>query len=133
MAGIERAVKAGSCRVRRTAPPSPKRAVQDAAAVPLPRRAMFSTPVPPRGDIGGPAPRFRDHFARYEQPQLDANAGKADPLAARLRARGRIVISGQLPSLMPRPSSGGERSPPRRLVKDADVRGAGVEGSRRSR
>jgi hypothetical protein len=41
----------------------------------------------------------RDHFLRHEQPELDADACKANPFAAALRARCNIVVSGELTSL----------------------------------
>ena len=55
--------------------------------------------MPPRGDVRGAAPGFGDHFARHEQPELDAHAGKPDPFAPRLGARRHVVIPRQLPSL----------------------------------
>ncbi len=70
---------------------------------PLPRRAIARRQVPPRRDVRRAAPRFGHDLARDEQPELDADAGEANPLAARLRARRHVVIPRQIPSLHPAP------------------------------
>jgi hypothetical protein len=46
-----------------------------------------------------PAPRLRHDLAGDQEPQLDADAGKADPFAALLAARRDVVVPGQLSPL----------------------------------
>jgi hypothetical protein len=74
------------------------------------------------------ASRLRDHLAGHEQSELDADAGEADSLSARLRAGRDIVIPRQLAPLHP-PAVVRHRE--RRLGgvgRDTDAGGAGVEG-----
>jgi hypothetical protein len=49
---------------------------------PTPRRAMTRHQVPPRGHVRLPAPAFRDDVLAHEEPELDADAGEADAVAA---------------------------------------------------
>ena len=72
---------------------------------PFPGRTMTGCKMPPRGDVRGAAPGFGDDFARHEQPELDAHAGKSDSLAARLGARRHVVYRASSRRCMPRPSS----------------------------
>ena len=62
-----------------------------------------------------------------EQPELDADAGEPDPLAARLRARRDVVIARQLPALHPAPVVHDGQRRVGGLVEQADARRAGVE------
>jgi len=55
--------------------------------------------MPPRGNVRGAAPGLGDHLARYQQPELDAHARKADSFPARFGARRYVVVSRQLPPL----------------------------------
>ena len=88
----------------------------------MPRRQV------PRGrDVRGAAPRFGDHLARHQQPELDPDAGEADTLAARLRARRHVVISRQLPPLHPAPVVHHRERRLGGVGDDADAGGAGVE------
>ena len=57
--------------------------------------------MPACGNMSRAAPGFGDHLARHQEPELDADAGKSDPLAALLRARRDVVIPGELLPLNP--------------------------------
>lgn len=61
---------------------------------PLPGRAVSRSEVPARGDVARAAACFRHDLVAREQAELDADAGKADPLSAGLPARRDVVIAG---------------------------------------
>ena len=70
---------------------------------PLPRRAIARRQVPRGRDVRRAAPRLGHDLARDQQAQLDADAGKADALAARLRAGRDVVVTRQVAPLHPAP------------------------------
>src|SRR5438128_1772260 len=51
--------------------------------------------------VGTAAPGSRHHRVAQEQPELDPNAGEADPLASGLGARRDVVIAGEIAPLHP--------------------------------
>lgn len=57
--------------------------------------------MPSGRHVCGPTSGFRDHLARDEQSELDADSGKPDPFPALLGARRDVVISRQLSPLHP--------------------------------
>src|SRR5439155_16783495 len=69
---------------------------------PLPGRLVARGEVPARRDVGLPAPRLGDHLVADQEAELDADAGEADSLSARLGARGDVVVTRQLAALHPR-------------------------------
>ena len=89
--------------VRRSRTAVPRAPVMPGGGNPLPWCAVSRGHVPHGRHVGAPAPRLRRDFSRNEQPELDPDPGKPDPLAPRLRARRDVVIPGEIPALHPPP------------------------------
>jgi hypothetical protein len=94
---------------------------------PLPRRPM-ARGQPPRGrHVALAAARLRHDLFANQQAELDADAGEADALPARLRARGDVVVARELPALHPRAVVDRRQRARRRIGLEADLRRARVE------
>jgi hypothetical protein len=77
--------------------------------------------------MGRASPRFRHDLARDQQPQLDAHSGEPDPFAARLRARGDVVVTRQFTPLHPAAVVHDRQSRVGGVGRDADRAGAGIK------
>src|SRR5262249_3873862 len=88
---------------------------------------MARRQVPPRGNVGLPAPTFRDDLLAYQEPELDPDAGETDAVAACPGARRHVVIARELaPSHARAVVDGGERRRSR-VGREMDAARAGVE------
>jgi hypothetical protein len=74
--------------------------------------------------------RFGHHLFADQQPQLDADAGKADPFSARLGARRQVVIPDQVAPLHAGAVVHDGQRRLRGVGLHGDVRGAGIQGVR---
>jgi hypothetical protein len=74
-----------------------------------------------------PAAALGDNLLAHEEPELDADAGKADSVAARLRARRHVVIARQLAPSHARAVVDGGEGGADGVSHETDAARAGVE------
>jgi hypothetical protein len=88
---------------------------------------MARRQVPARRDVRLPAAALGDNLLAHEEPELDADAGKADAVAARLRARRHVVIACQLAPSHARAVVDGSEGGADGVSHQTDAARAGVE------
>jgi hypothetical protein len=82
---------------------------------------MVRCQMPARRDVRLPAAALGDDLLAHEEPELDADAGEADAVAARLRARGHVVIARQLATSHARAVVDGREGRGRGVGREMDV------------
>ena len=95
---------------------------------PLPRRLVTRGQVPAGRHVALAAPRLGQHLLAEQQPELDAHAGEADALAARLGAGGDVMVAGEVTPLHAGAVVHDREGGPRRVREDAHQARPRVEG-----
>src|ERR1700693_6141709 len=94
---------------------------------PFPRSPVLRGKMPATGHVGLSAARLREDLLARQEPELDADAGKADALAQGLRARGDVVVAAQLAAPHPRAIVQHREGGLGGIGQERDVAGARVE------